>query len=135
MRARHNELLEIERSINELVMLIQDLDTIIVQQEPQVAAAEEQVNNTVTHLEEGNKQIDIAAEKARHRRKLKWICTGIVILIIIAIGLGVGLGVGLATRASKTATGGNTTRRSVEDLELVPPFNLPVGLNGVDLRL
>ncbi|CAN8106202.1 unnamed protein product [Discula destructiva] len=132
VRARHNELLDIERSINELVMMIQDLDTIIIQQEPQVAATEEQVNTTVGHLEEGNKQIDLANEKARHRRKLKWICSGIVLLIIIAIGLGVGLGVGLAARntggggSSNNNSNGNSTRRSVDDPELVPAANMQV---------
>lgn len=140
VRARHNELLEIERSINELVVLIQDLDTIIVQQDAPIQATEEQVNNTVVDLQDGNKQLDVANEKARHRRKLKWICLVIVILIILGVALGVGLGVGLVQRATGTAGGGggNKTRRSVEELEgeeleLVAAAAvrmLPVGFGG-----
>lgn len=124
--------------------MIQDLDTIIVQQEPQVMAAEEQVNNTVTHLEEGNKQIDLAAKKARSRRKLKWICTGIVILIILGVALGVGLGVGLPAATARMNSGtsgnsGNATRRSVDELETVPDIDLvllpSMVTNGADLGL
>ncbi|KAF3760558.1 hypothetical protein M406DRAFT_103382 [Cryphonectria parasitica EP155] len=102
VRARHLELLNIERSITELVQLIQDLDTMVIQQDPVVKQVEEQTGNAVTHMEEGNKQIDVATKHARNRRKLKWWCTLIVVLIILAIALGVGLGIGLAKSASKS---------------------------------
>lgn len=118
--------------------MIQDLDTIIVQQEPQVIAAEEQVNNTVGHLEEGNKQIDLAANKARSRRKLKWICAGIVVLIIVGVALGVGLGVGLIPKPStggSTSGSANATRRSVGDSDLVSGVNVPVNIDGIGLLL
>ncbi|PSR91983.1 t-SNARE [Coniella lustricola] len=104
VRARHNELLAIEHSITELAQLIQDLDTMIIQQEPIVQATEEQTNHAITHMEEGNKQIDVANKHARNRRKLKWWCAGIVLLIILAIALGVGLGVGLAKSATSTTS-------------------------------
>lgn len=120
VRARHNELLNIERSITELAELMQDLDTMIIQQEPLIERAQEQTDNAVQHLEDGNKEIDKAQESARRRRKLKWICLGLTILIILGIALGVGLGVGLGQKATKavTGTGGNTTkaRRMLEEL-------------------
>lgn len=119
VRARHNELLNIEKSITELAELMQDLDTMIIQQEPLVERAQEQTDNAVQHLEDGNKEIDKAQESARRRRKLKWICLGLTILIILGIALGVGLGVGLGQKAAKTVTGtGNTTkaRRMLEEL-------------------
>lgn len=117
MRARHNELLDIERSINELVLLIQDLDTMIIQQAPAVQAAEEHVNNVVNDLEGANKEVDKGIKIAFNTRKKKWICTFIVILIILAIALGVGLGVGLTTGKIKTGSTSNSTRRSVEELD------------------
>lgn len=123
VRARHNELLNIERSITELAALMQDLDTMIIQQEPLIERAQEQTENAVQHLEEGNKEIDKAQESARRRRKLKWICLGITILIILGVALGVGLGVGLGKKATDAVTGnsgnsGNATkaRRMLEDL-------------------
>ncbi|KAJ4396569.1 hypothetical protein N0V93_000789 [Gnomoniopsis smithogilvyi] len=136
VRARHNELLDIERSINELVILIQDLDTMVIQQAPAVEAAEEHVNNVANDLEGGNKEVDGAIKKVLATRKKKWICTGIVVLIILGIALGVGLGVGLTT--GKISTGnssGNSTKRSVEELDqalVVRLTELPVML-GLDL--
>lgn len=91
--------------MNEILMLFQDLETVVIQQEAPVISAEEQTGQAITHLEEGNKQVDKAADHARRRRKLKWICAVIVLLIIIAIALGVGLGVALTNNAKKTATG------------------------------
>lgn len=118
VRARHNELLNIERSITELAEMMQDLDTMIIQQEPLIERAQEQTDNAVQHLEEGNKEIDKAQESARRRRKLKWICLGLTILIILGVALGVGLGVGLAKKTTDTASGatGNKVRRVLEDL-------------------
>lgn len=115
MRARHNELLNIERSITELADIMQDLDTMIIQQEPLIERAQEQTDNAVQHLEEGNKEIDKAQESARRRRKLKWICFGITVLIILGIALGVGLGVGLAKKAT-TTTNAKKVRRVLEGL-------------------
>lgn len=141
VRARHNELLEIERSINELVILIQDLNTIVVQQDAPVQDIENQVEGTVGDLRDANKELDIANEKARHRRKLKWICSGIVVLIVLGIALGVGLGVGLIKNPVSSGgsnTGNTTTRRSVEELELLPAaavIKLPVGFGGPGLLL
>lgn len=105
VRARHNELLGIEKAMSEILTLVQDLDTVVIQQEAPVIAAEEQTNQAVVHMEEANKQVDKAADHARRRRKLKWICAAIVLLILIAIGVGVGVGVTVSNNATKTATG------------------------------
>lgn len=103
---------------------------------------ENQVEGTVGDLRDANKELDIANEKARHRRKLKWICSGIVVLIVLGIALGVGLGVGLIKNpvGSGSSSGSNatTTRRSVEELELLPAaavIKLPVGFGGPGLLL
>lgn len=98
VRARHNELLQIEQSITELALLFQDLDTLVVQQEAMVERAEEQTEQTNQHLQEGNKQVDVGIKHARRARKLKWWCAFIVFIIILAIALGVGLGVYFANK-------------------------------------
>ncbi|KAG8168892.1 hypothetical protein KVR01_001641 [Diaporthe batatas] len=104
VRARHNELLQIEQSINELATMFQDLDTIIVQQEAVVQHTEEQTEQTNQHLQEGNKQVDVGISHARRTRKLKWWCALVVLLICLAIGLGVGLGVTLTQKPSNNTT-------------------------------
>lgn len=98
VRARHNELQRIEQSITELSGLFQDLDTLVVMQEPAVVRAEEQTEQTNQHLQKGNEQVDQANKHARNRRKLKWWCALVVLLIILAIALGVGLGVALTKK-------------------------------------
>lgn len=121
VRARHNELLNIEQSITTLAQMMADLDTLVVQQQPLVENIEQQTDNTVTNLEAGNKEIDIAQERARRRRCLKWTCLGLTILIILGVALGVGLGVGLVQKATGVGgnnnnNSGNKTRRFLDDL-------------------
>ncbi|ERT03017.1 syntaxin 1B/2/3 [Sporothrix schenckii 1099-18] len=96
VRARHNELQRIEQSIVELNGLFNDLDTLVVQQDPIFDQVNEQTTATVGNLEGANKQVASATEHARRRRKLKWWCFLVVVLIILAIALGVGLGIGIS---------------------------------------
>ncbi|CAK7269650.1 hypothetical protein SEPCBS119000_003676 [Sporothrix epigloea] len=96
VRARHNELQRIEQSITELNGLFNDLDTLVIQQDPIFSQVEEQTQATVGNLEGANKQVADATKHARSRRRLKWWCLLVVVLIIVAIALGVGLGVGIA---------------------------------------
>lgn len=104
VRARHNELQRIEQSITELNGLFNDLDTLVIQQDPIVEQVDEQVNNTVGNLKNANEQVAKATVSARRRRKLKWICLLVVILIIIAIALGVGLGLTVAKNNSSSSS-------------------------------
>ena len=104
VRARHNELVKIEQSLSELAGLLQDLDTLVIQQDPVVARAEEMTEQTNVNLNKANDEVAVANKHARNRRRLKWICLFVVILIIIAIALGVGLGVYFSQKAGKAAT-------------------------------
>ncbi|EOO02623.1 putative snare domain-containing protein [Phaeoacremonium minimum UCRPA7] len=100
VRARHNELQKIEQSITELAGLFQDLDTLVVQQEPTVIRAEEQTEQTNQHLQKGNEQVAVGITHARRARKLKWWCALVVLLIVIAIALGVALGLTVGKNAT-----------------------------------
>ncbi|KJZ78636.1 hypothetical protein HIM_02027 [Hirsutella minnesotensis 3608] len=93
VRARHSELQRIEQTLSELAYLYQELATIVEQQDPLVQAAETNAENTVHHMEQGNKQVDKGIEHAKRRRFLKWVCFFIVVAIIIAVALGVALGI------------------------------------------
>lgn len=74
---RHRELLKIEQQMTELAQLMQDLDTIIIQQEEPLMKIEQQAEDTVQQLEEANVHLDKANESARATRRKKWICLGI----------------------------------------------------------
>ncbi|KAI1823410.1 t-SNARE [Xylaria intraflava] len=102
VRARHNELQRIEKTLLELASLFQDLAVLVEQQEVPVAQAEQNAENTTKFIDQGNVQVKKGIISARNARKWKWWCLLIVLLII---GIAVGLGIGL-TRGTQAATGG-----------------------------
>lgn len=99
VKARHDELQRIERTITELATLFNEMDQLVVAQEPLVERTEQNAEQATTDLESGNKQVSKAIVHAKNRNKLKWWCFFICVLIVLAIALGVGLGVGLANSA------------------------------------
>ncbi|KAI2776865.1 t-SNARE [Daldinia loculata] len=92
VRARHNELQRIERTLIELANMFQDLAILVEQQDNAVVEAVNNAENTTKYIDEGNTHVKKGIVHARNRRKLKWWCL-VVVIIIIAIALGVGLGV------------------------------------------
>ncbi|KAI8243048.1 Syntaxin-like protein psy1 [Colletotrichum sp. SAR 10_99] len=92
VRARHNELQRIEKTLVELATLYQEMATLVEAQEPVVDAAEQNAQQTVDNIAKGNEEVAVANKHARNRRKLKWWCLLVVVIIIaLAVGLGVGL--------------------------------------------
>ena len=87
---RHEQLKKIEQQMIELAQLFQDMDTLIVQQEVQVAQIEQKGEEVVENLDKGNEEIHVAVETAKKTRKKKWICLGITVAIILIIAIGVG---------------------------------------------
>lgn len=61
----------------ELAQLFQDMEAAVVQQEAPMQHIDDKAENTVTHVQQGNTQLDGAVTKARSARKKKWICLGI----------------------------------------------------------
>ncbi|KOS19475.1 Syntaxin-like protein psy1 [Escovopsis weberi] len=82
---RHKELLKIEQQMTELFQLMQDLDTLVVQQDAAVIEIEQKAEEVVEHLDKGNEEIGVAVKTARATRKKKWICLGICVAIIVVI--------------------------------------------------
>ncbi|KAL2268751.1 hypothetical protein VTJ83DRAFT_3597 [Remersonia thermophila] len=100
VRARHNDMVKIERSIVELLDLLEILNQEIVQQGNVIDHVGNKVEETTGHLDAANTQIEKGVKLALATRRKKWICLFICVLIIIAIALGVGLGVALTNRSS-----------------------------------
>jgi syntaxin 1B/2/3 len=98
VRARHNELQRIEKTLMELARLFEDLAVLVEQQETPVAEAENNAEATSKNLNQGNEQVKKGIISARNARKWKWWCLLIVILII-AIVVGVSVGVTQASKA------------------------------------
>lgn len=78
VRARHDEILKIERDLLELSQMFQDLDAIVIQQEAAVERIDDQTEQIHNNITKGNEEIGGAIKKARARNKKKWICLGIV---------------------------------------------------------
>ncbi|KAK3117649.1 hypothetical protein LTR53_000777 [Teratosphaeriaceae sp. CCFEE 6253] len=93
VQQRHDAIQQIERTLMELAELFQDLDRLVVEQEPMVEQIQNKTEETYTHVEAGNVHMGKAVTSARAARKKKWICLGIcvaIILIIIIIVLAYG---------------------------------------------
>lgn len=103
-------MLKIERSIMELLDLLDILNQQIVIQGQVIEDVAQKAEETTDHLGNANIQIEKGVRSARRARKLKWWCLGVCILICIVIALGVGLGVAL-TRNS-TGGGGNNNNNN-----------------------
>lgn len=91
MRARHNDIQRIEKTLGELALLFQQLNEQVVYQEPMVQRVEEQtedVNKDTTHA---NTQLDEGIKSARRARKLKWYTLLVVVLIIAILALVLGI--------------------------------------------
>ena len=89
VRARHNDIQNIEKTLIELSALFTELAAVVEADDQRVQQIDEHGEQTVTDLEGGNVHVGKAIKSARNARKLKWWCLGIAILIIIIIVGGV----------------------------------------------
>lgn len=85
VRARHDQILKIERQMTELAQLFQDMNTLVVQQEVAVTQIEQKAEEVVENLDKGNEEIGVAVKTARATRRKKWWCLGITVLIIVIV--------------------------------------------------
>lgn len=85
VRGRHEAIQKIEQQMIELAQLFQDMEAAVATQEPAIMNTEEKTENTVVNLDQGNKHLVGAVDKARSARRKKWICFWIAVLIVIII--------------------------------------------------
>lgn len=93
VRQRHDAIQQIEKTMMELAQLFQDLDAMVVEQEPMIEQAEKKADDTRVHMESGVVELGGAVNSARAARRKKWYCLGIsilILIIVIAIVLGYG---------------------------------------------
>lgn len=95
VRARHNDIQRIEKTMSELALLFTQLNEQVVYQEAQVTRAEEQTVQVKDDTENANKQLDQGIKSARRARRLKWWILLTVVLILCVIALVLGLYFGL----------------------------------------
>ncbi|KAI9872157.1 MAG: Plasma membrane t-SNARE, secretory vesicle fusion, partial [Pleopsidium flavum] len=69
---RHNAIQKVEHDMIVLAQLFQDLETIVVQQEPAVTQIEQKGEEVTDNVGKANTEIDGAITKARSRNRKKW---------------------------------------------------------------
>ncbi|KAF1981701.1 t-SNARE [Aulographum hederae CBS 113979] len=87
VRDRSAAIQNIEKQMIELAQLFQDLDNIVMEQEPLIQNIEQKGEEVRENVVQANEQLEQGVVKARSARKKKWICLGIVIAILIAIAV------------------------------------------------
>ncbi|MCJ1357024.1 MAG: Plasma membrane t-SNARE, secretory vesicle fusion [Icmadophila ericetorum] len=88
VQGRHEAIQKIEKQVIELAQLFEDMNALVVQQDPVVTQINEQAEVVHENVTQANTQLDKAVDKARSARRKKWICfwiTVLLVLIIIAI--------------------------------------------------
>lgn len=75
---RHEAIKKIEEQLIQLAELFQDLDTLVVVQEPLVERIEAKGEEVERDVTKANQEIVGAIEKARSRNRKKWWCLLIV---------------------------------------------------------
>ena len=78
VRDRHEAIQKIERQMIELAELFNDMERMVVEQEPMVQQIEHQAEETHTNLVSANTELKSAEDSARAARKKKWCCFWIV---------------------------------------------------------
>ncbi|ORY13214.1 t-SNARE [Clohesyomyces aquaticus] len=96
VRARHNDIQRIEKTLGELALLFRQLDEAVVYQEAPIQQAEQQTAQVHEDNTKANEQLTKGIKSARNARKLKWWLLIIVVIIIciIALALGIYFGTG-----------------------------------------
>ena len=74
VKERHEAIQKIEQQMVELAQLFQDLDQIVMQQEPLVENIEAKGEEIHENVVAGNTEMSGAIEKARSARRKKWWC-------------------------------------------------------------
>jgi syntaxin 1B/2/3 len=101
VRARHNDIQRIEKTMIELSELFKQLNEQVVFQEPQVAQIEEQTTQVHQDAEQANVHLDKGITSAKRARKLKWYTLLVVFLIIAILALALGIYFGVTKKPSK----------------------------------
>lgn len=78
VEGRHKEIQKIEEQMVELAQLFQDLNEIVVQQEPLVENIEQKGEEVKDNVVKANEEISTAIDSARARNRKKWYCLGLV---------------------------------------------------------
>ncbi|KZT66869.1 t-SNARE [Daedalea quercina L-15889] len=93
---RHQDMQRIERTLEELAQMFNDISVLVNQQEESIDAIQDKAGDTEKDIEKGLEHTEKAVVHARRARRMRWICFAIVLIIcaVLAIALGATFGPG-----------------------------------------
>ncbi|PIL24120.1 transporter [Ganoderma sinense ZZ0214-1] len=91
---RHHDIQKIERTLEELAQLFNDMSVLVAQQDEAIDIIQTTAVDVEANTRIGLQETEKAVEHARSARRKRWICFGIIILVlaILAIVLGIVFG-------------------------------------------
>ncbi|GAA6037244.1 hypothetical protein JCM8097_008640 [Rhodosporidiobolus ruineniae] len=87
VQSRNQDLRKIEETITQLAQMMQDMATLVLEQDESVRMIETQAAQVDTDVSQGLDQTKKAVKSARRARKMRWACFIIIIIIIIVVVL------------------------------------------------
>lgn len=85
VQARHKEIQRIEQTIQELAELFQNMEQLVIEQEPMVEQIDQRGNEIQSDVAKAHTELETAVESARSARRKKWWCLLICLIIITII--------------------------------------------------
>jgi len=74
VQARHKEIQRIEQTIQELAELFQNMEQLVIEQEPMVEQIDQRGHEIQTDVAKAHTELETAVESARSARRKKWWC-------------------------------------------------------------
>jgi syntaxin 1B/2/3 len=87
VESRHEAIQKIEQQMIELAQLFQDMEALVVQQEPAVMQIEQKGEEVADNVDKAHIELGGAVDSARAARRKKWWCLLIVVLILIVVAI------------------------------------------------
>lgn len=86
-KSRHQELEDIERKVQDVAELFQEVFDIVTGSEPKIREIEERTEEVAKNAVEGKARLEGAVDKARKARRKKYMLSGIMIAIVLILAL------------------------------------------------
>ncbi|EXX64515.1 t-SNARE [Rhizophagus irregularis] len=85
VQKRHDDIKKIERTIEELANLFQEMQILVEAQDTTITQIEEHATQVQTNMEQGVVHVEKALESAKAARRKKWYCLFITIVLLAVV--------------------------------------------------
>jgi len=87
VQARHKEIQRIEQTIQELAELFQNMEQLVIEQEPMIQTIDDQGQQIQQDVDKAHGNLKTAVVSARSARRKKWWCLLIVVIIVAILAI------------------------------------------------